>query len=70
MSNTDTYEQVQSPLGNPLLITSEAADYLRCSASLLNKMRMAGLGPRFVRVGSRVRYRVSDLVEYVERETV
>jgi predicted DNA-binding transcriptional regulator AlpA len=48
-----------------LLTVKEVAAALRCSASCLNKWRVAGAGPKFVRVGSRVRYRPADIASFV-----
>jgi excisionase family DNA binding protein len=47
---------------SPLLRTPEAADYLTIAGSTLEKLRLYGRGPRFVRVGTRaIRYRREDL---------
>jgi len=43
----------------------EAADYLRTSPSTLAKRRLYGGGPRFTRIGRAVRYRKSDLDEFM-----
>lgn len=59
-----------SPQG---LKTSEAATYLGLSASTLAKMRVAGTGPRFCRVGGTgraVRYRAADLDDYLASRAV
>ena len=48
---------------DPLLTVREAAALLRCSVHSLNKWRLTGGGPRFVRVGSRVRYRQSAIAD-------
>jgi excisionase family DNA binding protein len=53
-----------------LLTVEEVAGLLRCSVSSLNKWRLTGRGPPFVRVGSRVRYRPSDLNTYITDRTV
>jgi len=53
----------------PLLTVQEVAAILRCSVSSLNKWRLLGRGPRFVRVGSRVRYVPSDVIAYVREQT-
>jgi hypothetical protein len=55
--------------GPPLLTVQETAALLRCSVSSLNKWRVNGLGPRFVRIGSRIRYRAADLAAYVAEQT-
>jgi excisionase family DNA binding protein len=46
----------------PFFTTPEAAAYLRASQSYLNKLRVYGGGPTFLRFGKRkVLYRKSDL---------
>ena len=52
-----------------LLTTPETAEVLRCSKSSLDKWRLKGLRPKFVRVGSRIRYRASDVAEFVAAQT-
>lgn len=47
------------------LDTEGAANHLGVSASLLNKQRCVGRGPRFLQVGSRIFYRVEDLDAYL-----
>jgi hypothetical protein len=56
----------------PRLSNDDAAGYIEKSPSWLNKQRAAGRGPRFLKVGGRVQYRVSDLDAYLDgcaRET-
>lgn len=48
-----------------MLTTAEAADYLRLSSTYLNKMRVTGSGPTFVKLGRSVRYREADLEAWV-----
>ena len=43
------------------LTASEAAKHLACSTSYLAKGRVTGDGPRFIKLGKAVRYRVVDL---------
>lgn len=46
-----------------LLTTKEAAQYLRCSESLLAHARMNKTGPRWHRIGKRnIVYKFSDLL--------
>lgn len=45
--------------------TPEAAAYLRLSSSILNKWRVAGSGPAFVKLGRRVVYALADLDAWV-----
>lgn len=49
-----------------LMKTGEAAAYLGLSESLLNKLRLTGGGPTFVRLAGRsIRYRRADLDAWV-----
>lgn len=52
-----------------LLTVEETAEFLRCSISILNKWRVTGSGPRFTKVGARVRYRLADLTDFIEIRT-
>jgi excisionase family DNA binding protein len=47
------------------LTPHQAADYLNSSVSTLAKRRLYGGGPRFTRIGRAVRYRKSDLDEFM-----
>ena len=50
-----------------LLTVKEAADLLRCSKSYLDKLRCAGGGPEFVRLGVRkILYRRLDLLNWAK----
>ncbi len=52
-----------------ILRTPEAAEYVGLSISTLEKMRLAGNGPEFVRLGSRaVGYDVNALDLWLERQ--
>ena len=44
-----------------LLTTGEAANDLRLSPRTLERYRVTGAGPRFLKIGRRVVYRRSDL---------
>ncbi|WP_425475862.1 helix-turn-helix transcriptional regulator [Mesorhizobium yinganensis] len=44
-----------------MLTTKAAADYIGLSASWLNKSRMSGTGPVYLKVGGAVRYLAADL---------
>jgi hypothetical protein len=41
--------------------TRGAAEHLACSASYLEKCRVAGGGPRFLKIGKAVRYKIEEL---------
>lgn len=47
------------------LTTSEAAAYIGKSASWLNKTRMNGSGPVYLKLGGSVRYSPSDLDAWI-----
>jgi predicted DNA-binding transcriptional regulator AlpA len=50
-----------------VLRTPDAAKYIGLTASTLEKKRLTGDGPRFVRIGTRaVGYTVDDLDAYIE----
>jgi predicted DNA-binding transcriptional regulator AlpA len=48
-----------------LLDVEDVARILKCSRSILNKWRLLGKGPRFVRVGALVRYRPADVQAFI-----
>lgn len=52
---------------SPLLTAEEAAQHLRRSSKTLEADRLRGSGPRFVKLGRSVRYRLSDLEAYIEK---
>jgi predicted DNA-binding transcriptional regulator AlpA len=53
---------------NILRTTAEAAKYLALASSTLEKFRIRGAGPKFVRLGSRaIRYRIEDLDLWLAR---
>ncbi len=47
---------VMRPDFDRLLTVSEAADFLQLSESWMNKARLIGCGPRFIKMGRSVRY--------------
>lgn len=51
------------------LTTREAADYLGLKHNTLEAWRCRGDGPRFVKLGRSVRYRQSDLDQWIESRT-
>lgn len=51
----------------PMLLNQEdAAKFLDCSPRNLEALRHRGGGPRFVKLGRRVRYRVCDLLDWID----
>jgi predicted site-specific integrase-resolvase len=53
-----------------LLTQREAALVLRLSERTLERWRVAGIGPRFVRLNRRIRYRQQDLDAHVAARVV
>ena len=49
----------------PLVDEIKAAQLLDLSVKTLRRWRWAGKGPRFVKLGASVRYRLSDLDEFI-----
>jgi len=50
-----------------LLIGREAAAFLRLSERTLERHRAAGTGPRYIALGRAIRYRRSDVADWIER---
>jgi excisionase family DNA binding protein len=66
----DAAKSALAPTGSELLTVREAAIYLRCSRSLLNKLRVRGGGPKFINLGGDlIRYHRRDLDDFVEART-
>jgi predicted DNA-binding transcriptional regulator AlpA len=53
-----------------LLNVNEAAEYLRCGVSTLNKLRVSGGGPTYVKAHGRVVYLESDLDKYIAQHRI
>jgi predicted DNA-binding transcriptional regulator AlpA len=51
-----------------LLTVKEAADFLRLSVSCLNQWRVKGIGPPYIKLGSRVVYAETDLRNWVAKQ--
>ncbi len=56
----ETFENMSVP---------EAAAYLRLSKSSLDRWRLTGEGPKFVKAGSRIIYRRAELDGWLENRT-
>jgi len=48
-----------------IMTVSEVAEYVAMSASTLNKLRLFGGGPRYLKLGRSVRYRASDVDAWI-----
>jgi excisionase family DNA binding protein len=53
-----------------LLTQSEAAELLRLSERTLERFRVSGIGPKFVRMGKSVRYRPADVEAWLASRVV
>jgi excisionase family DNA binding protein len=53
-----------------LLTQREAASVLRLCERTLERLRVSGLGPRFVKCGRSIRYRQSDLEQWIASRVV
>ena len=67
ISNIVTFGDVHSPLAT--VDTSNAAAILGRSPRTLEDWRCTGFGPRFIKVGRGVRYRLSDLAAFLDAQT-
>jgi predicted DNA-binding transcriptional regulator AlpA len=66
-----SYQPTATVLEPAAVNTADAARFTGLSESLLEKKRVEGTGPRFIRYGRRaIRYRVVDLIEWMERHLV
>lgn len=64
--NYNLQNSQSSKAPDPLLSTREAAVYLGVSYSMLTKLRGAGGGPDFSKLGTRVLYRASKLEAWLD----
>jgi predicted DNA-binding transcriptional regulator AlpA len=62
------FELVSTPLGEYLDV-NETAKRLGISASFLNKARLTGDGPSFLKIGKTVRYEWSTVLKWLEEQT-
>ncbi len=53
-----------------ILNTNEAADYVRLAKSTMDRLRITGEGPKFLKLGGAVRYRKVDLDHWLEGRLV
>jgi predicted DNA-binding transcriptional regulator AlpA len=72
LNNSVRAERLEAAAPGPslhdrLVNTAEAASYLALAPSTLAKMRLAGLGPQYRKLGLRaVRYAISDLRRWAD----
>jgi hypothetical protein len=55
----------------PALATpAEVAEYVRTTTAALAQERYRGIGPKFIKHGSRVLYRWPDVLEWLDHNTI
>ena len=52
-----------------LLDTPELAAYLDNQTNTLEGWRVKGIGPRYIKIGRLVRYRIEDVERWIEAQT-
>jgi predicted DNA-binding transcriptional regulator AlpA len=57
--------EARALVGEPLLTAEQVAQLLQVSVSNLNKRRLDGDPPQFVKIGQNVRYRPADVRAYI-----
>jgi excisionase family DNA binding protein len=53
-----------------LLTQREAATLLHLSERTLERLRVSGTGPKFIRLGRSVRYRLTDIEAHIASEEI
>lgn len=66
LSETGCVQHLDPEKDECFLTTNEAASYLRVSKSYLDKLRVYGGSPRFLRFGRKILYRQSELNLWAE----
>ena len=56
-------------LPDPLYLANEAASLLKSNPRTLERWRTTGDGPKFIKLGRRVAYRLSDLQAFIDKQT-
>ena len=52
-----------------LLTVRELSDYLGISDETLRKYRMKKIGPKYLKLGRVVRYKLDDVLEWIDAQT-
>ena len=66
MSDHSIGVALEPAITSHLMKTDDVAVLLSCSASWLNKARLNGDGPPFIRMGRSVRYLEADVRQWIE----
>lgn len=59
----------QNSFSSKLLDTTEVADMLGNKKNTIEGWRITGVGPRYIKIRRLVRYRLSDVEEWLEAQT-
>lgn len=70
MKKQTTATAVKHEVEQRLLTREQTADFLQVPISLLESFATRRVGPRFIKVGRLVRYRMQDLEQWLEANTV
>lgn len=68
MATNSREESTVRQAATTVLDTRAAAEFLGVSARTLEGFRVRGGGPRFVKIGGAVRYRLASLEEYLRHQ--
>ncbi|MEC5149538.1 helix-turn-helix domain-containing protein [Cryobacterium sp. GrIS_2_6] len=58
------------PTPTPLLTAKQTATWLATSEAALSQLRYRGEGPAYVQLGRAVRYRVTDVEDFIDAAVV
>lgn len=64
--NPETLDSIHSVIVPRLMSQRDLAAYLGKSTAWCERARWAGEGPRFIKLGRHVRYKVEDVLAYIE----
>jgi predicted DNA-binding transcriptional regulator AlpA len=63
-------EKARDAFSDPLVLQTQAAELLDVSVSTLSRWRASGRGPKAVRLGGKIRYRLSELRAFIDRSEI
>lgn len=63
----NTVQAQEVPLVRSVMTEREAAEYMRFAPNTLRQWRVEGIGPRYVKSHGAIRYRRSDIDEWLSR---
>jgi hypothetical protein len=66
----DSYHRRSCPTNSPRWPHLQRWDYLRTTTAAFAQDRYRGIGLKFIKHGSRVLYRWSDVLEWLDRNTI